>query len=356
VTYDAAIIGAGANGLGAAAHLARAGLKVAVIERAARAGGRLETRQFRPGYCASPFLDSVPEIVPALREMLDIALRPLAPVADVPQAPTMPHVEAVTGGLGALADAFAKAAISSGVELRFGLPAVDVLVEKTLLRRKRVRGVLLADGSVIAAKAVISTLDLRQSMFSWRSMPAELADHVRAVHFAGRVARLLLALERPVGENAFALAADSEAMQAWRQNHLPDLPPLRFDPVSARDATLARGGAIATVTLDYIPTRLAEGAWTHRRRVDLAARALARLAPHLPGLLTALRAVEIIVPSDIEDALAASEGDLDGGISAGERAVGPRTALPGFYLGGIPASHLGTGAPGLAAALALLAD
>jgi len=39
VRYDAAIIGAGANGLTAAAVLARAGLKTLVIERAGRAGG-----------------------------------------------------------------------------------------------------------------------------------------------------------------------------------------------------------------------------------------------------------------------------------------------------------------------------
>ena len=53
--YDAAIIGAGANGLAAAATLARAGLKVIVLERATRVGGRAATREFHPGFRASPF-------------------------------------------------------------------------------------------------------------------------------------------------------------------------------------------------------------------------------------------------------------------------------------------------------------
>jgi phytoene dehydrogenase-like protein len=62
VRYDAAIIGAGANGLTAAALLARAGLKTLVVERAAHAGGRLVTDGFHPGFAASPFADRVPEI------------------------------------------------------------------------------------------------------------------------------------------------------------------------------------------------------------------------------------------------------------------------------------------------------
>ena len=60
--YDAAIIGAGANGLTAAAVLTRAGLKTVVIERGAAAGGRLVTDTFHPGFSASAFADRAPEI------------------------------------------------------------------------------------------------------------------------------------------------------------------------------------------------------------------------------------------------------------------------------------------------------
>src|SRR5271170_1534401 len=60
--YDAAIIGAGANGLTAAAVLTRAGLKTVVIERGHEAGGRLVTDTFHPGFLASAFADRAPEI------------------------------------------------------------------------------------------------------------------------------------------------------------------------------------------------------------------------------------------------------------------------------------------------------
>ena len=70
--YDAAIIGAGANGLAAAALLTRAGLAVVLVERAAAAGGRLVTRSFHPGFSASVFADRIPEIPAELLTALDL--------------------------------------------------------------------------------------------------------------------------------------------------------------------------------------------------------------------------------------------------------------------------------------------
>ena len=71
--YDAAIIGAGTNGLAAAAMLARAGLRVAVFERAERVGGRCTTREFHPGFRASPFCDEIAPIPAAIFRALDLA-------------------------------------------------------------------------------------------------------------------------------------------------------------------------------------------------------------------------------------------------------------------------------------------
>jgi phytoene dehydrogenase-like protein len=73
--YDAAIIGAGADGLAAAATLARSGLKTIVLERAEKPGGRLVTREFHPGFRASPFCDELPPIPAEIFWELDLARR-----------------------------------------------------------------------------------------------------------------------------------------------------------------------------------------------------------------------------------------------------------------------------------------
>jgi phytoene dehydrogenase-like protein len=440
VRYDAAIIGGGANGLTAAAVLTRAGLKVLVIERAARPGGRLVTDEFHPGFAASPFADRLPAIPAEVTAALDLAVplqtespphdicqrrdgalarifaeakvpyrhgllarlrRALMPPLPAPAWPGQdlaaraladwPGLQAwallgrvtdpallgsalsllalagaapLRGGLGAVGEAFIAAAASA--PFRLGLEASEVVVESGRWGR-RAAGVLLADGSRVAADAVISTLDLKRSILAlldWASLPPAMTTSAAHFRMGGGTARLLLALKRPSGLTApLLLPADGEARAAFRRGAVPHQPSLLIDPVSVRDASLApAGGAVLTVTMAGIPARLFDGAWTREKRAHLAAAALRRLGTALPGTLAALDGIHVIVPPDIEARLGASEGDLDGGQLFPDQMLaqrpGARTPLAGFYLGGAStaAGPLGTGAAGYAAALSLLAD
>jgi phytoene dehydrogenase-like protein len=85
MTFDVLVIGAGVNGLVAATLIARAGLKVVVVERSDRVGGCARTDEIAPGFTC-PTLAHAAAIDPALVRSLDLeqhGLRTVRPAADV---------------------------------------------------------------------------------------------------------------------------------------------------------------------------------------------------------------------------------------------------------------------------------
>jgi phytoene dehydrogenase-like protein len=484
--FDAAIIGAGADGLAAAALLARAGLKTIVVECNARSGGKLETREFHPGFRASAYADEIAPIPPEIFWSLDLARRgalfmpahdsralwpgrsetlercsgnpiaeaerrarallvraladvarpsrfwnfgPRETAADWPSEDwagasladavarhaadeTVPaHLAAralagraadpllpgtalhllvpgtgssgvVRGGLGTLGAALEEAAREAGAQFSFGLEVADIR-----RARGRVQGITLADGSEIGASAVISTLDLKRtflSLFSWTALPQKLASRVNGFRMAAGTARLLVALDslpevegvsgplrRAHGPIHIApdIAALHDAAAAWRDGALPDVLPLTLRFPSAIDPALApTGAATLTVTIGAVPHRLFDGAWTHDKRAVLRDRALKSIENVFPGLSNRVRATELLLPPDIEEALGLTDGDLAGGEIAPDQMFAtrpwlegppvPRTPISGLYIAGpsTMAGVLATCASGAAAARAVLAD
>ncbi len=282
----------------------------------------------------------------------------------------------VMGGLATLAGALEAAAREAGAEITCGLDVSDIRQEK-----RRVAGVCLADGTEIAARAVISTLDLKRTfltLFAWNDLPLGAAKRASNFRQAAGTARLLLALEAPppvdaaLTRGAIHVSPDTEALAeahaACRAGTIAERLPLTLRLVSASDPGLAPGGkAVMTVTAGCIPYHLFDGPWTHDKRKALSDRAMAQIEAIWPGVASRVVAAELIVPPDIEEALGLSEGDLDGGEMAPDQMLrfrpfaecsGGRTPVEGLYLAGpsSTAGPLATCASGIVAARAVLTD
>ncbi|HTI96687.1 MAG TPA: FAD-dependent oxidoreductase, partial [Rudaea sp.] len=71
--FDAILVGGGHNGLTCAAYLARAGLKVLVLEKRGVVGGAAVTEEFHPGFRNSVAAYTVSLLQPKVIRDLDLA-------------------------------------------------------------------------------------------------------------------------------------------------------------------------------------------------------------------------------------------------------------------------------------------
>lgn len=283
------------------------------------------------------------------------------------------------GGMGAFAAALAQAARAEGAYIRCGAEVRELRVV-----RNRVTGVVLKNGEVIGARAVVSSLDLKRTFSGLAGWSRNFDDRARRVarfRMGGGRARILFALDRvpefvPGLDDAArgplhvaeSLPAMAEARERWSIGAIGAKLPITLRFPSLTDPRLAPlGKAVMTATISCVPSRLVDGAWDAEKRTRLMAQAVAAAGKFAHGIIDSIVGFRVILPSDIESALGLTEGDLDGGDIAADQCLGfrpfaewqdGRTSIRGLYLGGpsAGASPFLTGASGEHAALALLAD
>ncbi len=78
MSFDVVVVGAGHNGLVAAARLARAGRRVLVLDRRAEAGGLAAAEEFHPGFRSPGILDESSTFRPAIARALGLERHGLA--------------------------------------------------------------------------------------------------------------------------------------------------------------------------------------------------------------------------------------------------------------------------------------
>ena len=271
------------------------------------------------------------------------------------------------GGMGALSDALAKAAIDAGVVIRTGAP-----VERILVQGDRAAGVTLQSGEQLSAPAVISNADPKTTFL--RLLGPEYLDagfvrrvgHLRA---RGSTAKLHLALDRLpqfTGLDASALrgrmllAPSSDylerAFNHTKYGEFSEAPALEVTVPSAVDSSLAPGGKhVLSANVQYVPYKLAAGDWElHRGRLtDLL---VGLLDAHAPGLRQSVLAAELLTPADIEREFRISGGHWHHAELALDQFLMVRpvpgaaqysTPLEGLFLCGA-GTHPGGGVMGLA--------
>jgi phytoene dehydrogenase-like protein len=242
---------------------------------------------------------------------------------------------------GALSEALASAARAAGAEIRCNADVVAISS-----RDNRVTGVALAGGEELVAPVVVSGLDPKRTL-------VELADPVtigptmrwRAGNYRtpGVVAKVNLVVDRLPRFSAAAgddeqllrgrilaapgIDAIERAFDDAKYGRTSDTPVLEATIPSLVDPSLVDGAApgthVVSISAQYAPHRLRDGAWDQGGRADaFADRVIGVLDDLAPGLAASILAREVISPLDLE---------RDYGLSGGHPLHGEQ-ALDQFFL------------------------
>lgn len=255
---------------------------------------------------------------------------------------------AVCGGPGTLAAALEAAAGSAGAELRTNAHVKLIIVEN-----RRVVGVLLASGEIIATSAVLSSLDVRHTLLELVppecvgfGAAASLPDYQRVA-----TARLIMGLNglppfagldagdlqsRIVIAERSEIAA--EAKSAALLGRLPEelVMEVSIPSVADPDSAPANGHVLIAI-LPYMPVAI-EGGWQASRE-NLRRRTMATLERFAPGLKDRVVTHWMMTPDDIAARYAGHAGELG---SPSSRLLASyesriRTPIAGLYLCGAAA-------------------
>jgi phytoene dehydrogenase-like protein len=287
------------------------------------------------------------------------------------------------GGMGAITQAMAKAAISKGATIRTNAAAARVIVEGG-----RTAGVRLADGSRISARAVAGNVppkllfrdlvpegviapELRGRFLSLKSGSgtfrmnvalAELPDficrpgkHTQDHHGAG----IVFGASLDYLERAYLDAR----VYGWARRPVVEM----VIPSTLDDSLAPSGQHVASLFVQHVAPHLPEGRSWDDAKAEFAEVVIDTVTEHAPNFRTALLARQVLSPLDLERRFGLIDGDIFHGQLSLDQLFSARPVLgyadyrmplPGLYLCGSGAHPGGgvTGVPGRNAAREILRD
>lgn len=285
------------------------------------------------------------------------------------------------GGMGAITQAMAKAAIAAGAEIRTGCGVREVIVEDG-----RAVGVVTTGSDVLRARAVVANVNpklLYERLIAPDRVPAPTRERMAHWRCGSGTFRMNVALERlpeftalpGAGDHLTAgiILAPSLAYmdQAYRDalEHGWSLEPIveMLIPSTLDDSLAPPGRHVASLFCQHVAPVLPGGRSWDDHREAVADRMIATVDRYAPGFAASVLARQIKSPLDLERDFGLIGGDIfHGALSLNQlfsarpmlSQAGYRGALPGLYLCGA-GTHPGggvTGAPGHNAARVIAAD
>jgi len=287
------------------------------------------------------------------------------------------------GGMGAITQAMAKSAASSGAEIR-----VDAAVREVIVEKGRAVGVVTETGETIRARAVISNLNpklLYGALIDRAALPAAFAERIEKWRCGSGTFRMNVALSelpdftclpgRDLDEHhtagiimAPSLAYMERAYFDARTFGWSKKPIVEMVISSTLDDALApKGQHVASLFCQHVAPELPDGSSWDDHRETVADLMVETVDAHAPNFKASVLGRQVFSPLDLERTFGLVGGDIfHGALDLGQMfSARPmlghanyRGPLPGLYMCG-SGTHPGggvTGLPGHNAAREILRD
>jgi phytoene dehydrogenase-like protein len=285
------------------------------------------------------------------------------------------------GGMGAITQAMAKAAVAAGVDIRVGEGVREVIVEQG-----RAVGVVTEKGEALRARAVVANVNpkllyerlldpaavpapTRERMANWRCgsgtfrMNVALSElpRFRALPQAGDhlTAGIIIAPSLDYMDRAYL---DARA-HGWSKEPIVEI----LIPSTLDDSLAPKGQHVASLFCQHVAPELPDGRSWDDHRDEVADLMIATVDRWAPGFKASVLGRQVKSPLDLERDLGLLGGDIfHGALSLNQLfsarpmlgQANYRGAVPGLYLCGA-GTHPGggvTGAPGHNAARVVIKD
>jgi len=284
------------------------------------------------------------------------------------------------GGMGSVTRLLRQAAESAGAKVRVATPVARIHVADG-----RARGVVLADGTVISARAVLSNADPTRTftrLVPAEHVPAKFRQSVRRLRLNAGYLKLHCATTglpdwRALpgggpqhGANVRICESLDEIDEAWgqaRAGRMPTAPVLGLVCPSIYDRSVAPAGRhTISIWMEYAPVGLPPAAWD-ARRAEMTDALIAQVARYAPGFPDIVSDAYLHGPPEIEARAGMTRGNMHHVDMTLDQMLGARplpecaayrTPLDGLYLCG-SGCHPGggvTGVPGHNAAQTVIRD
>jgi phytoene dehydrogenase-like protein len=285
------------------------------------------------------------------------------------------------GGMGSITQALGKSLQASGGVIRTAAPVARIRV-----RGGVATGVVLEDGEEIAARLVVSNLDVRRTFLNTmdpNDLPGEFLRQVKNFKIRGSSGKLNIALDglpefpaipagAPCTRGDMHVTDSIEMMERayddWKDGRWSRAPYIDMLIPTQIDPTMTPNGKhYMSVFVQYCPYELADGGWTDEKRKAFGATVIDTIARHSPNFKDLILHAEIRTPWDIENEVGLTEGNIFQGELTMDQLLFNRpipgyaqyrSPVPGLYMCG-SSTHPGggvMGAPGANAARAVLRD